>query len=98
MSRVSRAAGCEVPPIASKLMAGGRAHDVEVDGVGAESEAMMLTCHRARRALGVAARLACEGRLDLARDVLAGVTERLAREANVATGCPVDGADPVACR
>ena len=79
-------------------IAGGRAHDVELDGVGAESEAMMLTCHRASRSLGVAARLACEGRLDLARDVLAGVSERLAREAKVGTGRPVDGANPVACR
>jgi hypothetical protein len=84
--------------IALPVMAGGRAHDVEVDGVGAESEAMMLTCHRASRSLGVAARLACEGRLDLARDVLAGVTERLAREAKVGTVSPVDGANPVACR
>ncbi len=83
--------------IASKLTAGARAHDVEVDGVGAESEAMMLTCHRASRAISVAARLACEGYPDLARDVLAGVTERLAREAKVGTGSPVDGANPVAC-
>lgn len=80
------------------VMAGGRAHDVVVDDVDGECEAMMLTCHRTSRALNFAVRLAREGRPDLARDVLAGVSERLAREAKVATGSPVDGANSVACR
>ncbi len=76
--------------IASKLMAGARAHDVEVDGVGAEIEAMMLTCQRASRAISIAARLACEGRLDLARDVLAGITERLAEQVRAGSDCPTE--------
>ncbi len=71
-------------------VAGARAHDVEVDGVGAESEAMMLTCHRASRALGVAARLACEGRPDLARDVLAAVSEGLTEQLRAGSDCPTE--------
>ncbi len=84
--------------IALQVMAGVRAHDVEVDGVGAEPEAMMLTCHRASRALAAAARHAREGRLDVARDVLAGVSEHLAREAQAYTRSSIDGANSVACR
>ncbi len=84
--------------IALQVMAGVPAHEVEVDGEPAETEAMILTCHRASRALSAAARHAREGRLDLARDVLAAVSEHLAREAKVGTGRPVDGANSVACR